>query len=134
MLGFALFVLHQDKPRAGRKSGTRPAHSHGAPSQAALDYIRADATLSDRAEQYNALAYISSDSSSFFELPGGPIGAVLGTEWRREEAFSEPDALSASGATFFNAFDVFDPPALEVLEVFGELSLPLLAKKDRHWR
>ena len=99
----------------------------GAPSQAALDYILVDAGLNERAEQYNALAYISSDSSSFFELPGGPIGAVLGTEWRREEAFSEPDALSASGATFFNAFQTFDPPALEVFEVFGELSLPLLA-------
>ncbi len=99
----------------------------GAPSQAALDYILVDSTLDDKAEQYNVLAYISSDSSNFFELPGGPISAVLGTEWRREEAYSVPDALSASGATFFNAFSEFDPPALEVFEVFGELEIPLLA-------
>ncbi|MEW4448638.1 TonB-dependent receptor [Qipengyuania sp. JC766] len=99
----------------------------GAPSQEALDYVLVDSTLDDKAEQYNALAYISSDSSSFFELPGGPVSVVIGTEWRRETAFSEPDALSASGATFFNAFDVFDPPALEVFEFFGELEVPILA-------
>lgn len=99
----------------------------GAPSQAALDYVLVDATLDDRAEQYDFLAYISSDTSNFFELPGGPISAVVGTEWRREEASQVPDALSASGATFFNAFSEFAPPALEVWEVFGELEIPLLA-------
>ena len=99
----------------------------GAPSQAALDYILVDSTLDDRAEQYDFLAYISSDTSPWFELPGGPISGVIGTEWRREEAYSVPDDLSASGATFFNAFTEFDPPALEVWEVFGELEVPLLA-------
>lgn len=99
----------------------------GAPNQAALDYVLTDATLDDWAEQIDVLAFVSSDTSSFFELPGGPIAAVLGAEYRRETAYSEPDALSASGATFFNAFSVFDPPALEVLEGFAELSIPLLA-------
>ena len=95
--------------------------------QSALDYLLTDATLDDRAEQYNVLGFISTDSSPFFELPGGPISVVVGAEYRREEAFSEPDALSASGATFFNAFDTFDPPALEVYEAFGEISVPILA-------
>lgn len=99
----------------------------GAPSQAALDYILVDSTLDDKAEQYDFLAYISTDSSPFFELPGGPVSVVVGTEWRRETAYSVPDALSASGATFFNAFSEFDPPALEVLEFFGEIEIPLLA-------
>ncbi|MCP9222472.1 TonB-dependent receptor [Erythrobacter sp. LQ02-29] len=93
----------------------------------ALDYINTAATLDDGAEQYDVLGYISTNSGSFFELPGGPISVVLGGEWRRETAFSRPDALSASGATFFNAFSAFEPPALEVLEGFGELSIPLLA-------
>lgn len=100
----------------------------GTPSQAALDFINSPNTSLDGvAEQYNVLAYISSDSSNFFELPGGPVGVVIGGEWRRETAFEEPDALSAGGNTFFNAFDVFDAPALEVLEAFGELNIPLLA-------
>ena len=49
----------------------------GAPSQAALDYILVDAGLSERAEQYNALAYISSDfpagQSARFSAPNGAV-------------------------------------------------------------
>lgn len=100
----------------------------GTPSQAALGFINTqDTTLDGVAEQYNVLAFISSDSSNFFELPGGPVGVVIGGEWRRETAFEEPDEFSAGGNTFFNAFDVFDSPALEVFEAFGELNIPLLA-------
>lgn len=96
-------------------------------NQAALDYLLVDSTLDDKAEQYDVLGFINTDSSPFFELPGGPVSLVLGGEFRREEAYSEPDALSASGATFFNAFSVFDPPALEVYEAFGEIQIPILA-------
>ncbi len=99
----------------------------GNPSAAALAYVNSVANLFEEAEQYDALAFISTDSSSFFELPGGPVSVVVGGEWRKETAFAEPDALSASGATFFNAFDVFDPPSLEVIEGFGEIQIPLLA-------
>lgn len=96
-------------------------------NQAALDYILVDSTLDDKATQIDVLGFISTDSSPWFELPGGPISVVVGGEFRRETAFSEPDALSASGATFFNAFSVFDPPALEVYEAFGEIQIPILA-------
>ena len=99
----------------------------GAPSQEALAYINSVANLFEDAEQYDLLAYVSTDSSPFFELPGGPVSVVVGGEWRKETAFAEPDALSASGATFFNVFDVFDPPSLEVIELFGEIQIPLLA-------
>lgn len=95
-------------------------------SQAQLDYVNATATLDDRAEQYDVLGYISTDSSRWFRLPGGPVSVVLGGEWRRESAHSMPDAFSATGATLFNAFSEFDPPALEVLEGFGEIEIPLL--------
>ena len=99
----------------------------GAPSQAAIDYINEDANIFERAEQFVALGFIGTDSSPLFELPGGPIGLVLGAEYRTETAFSEPDELSASGQTFFNAFSVFDPPKLEVIEGFGEIQLPILS-------
>lgn len=99
----------------------------GAPDPAAVASINQTAHLFEKARQYDVLGYISTDSSNLFELPGGPIALVAGFEWRRETAFSEPDPLSASGATFFNAFDVFDPPALEVREIFGEIRLPILA-------
>ncbi|MFN3726883.1 MAG: TonB-dependent receptor domain-containing protein [Allosphingosinicella sp.] len=98
----------------------------GRPSQAALDYVTYTSTLDGSATQYNALAFVSGDSSQLFELPGGAVRFVLGGEYRREEAFQEADPLSRAGATFFNAFPTFDPPAFEVIEGFGELELPLL--------
>ena len=99
----------------------------GSPSQAALDYILATANLFEEAEQFDVLGFVNTDSSSFFELPGGPISVVVGGEYRREEASRTVDPLSASGATFFNAFADFNPPVLEVIEAFGEISIPLLA-------
>ncbi|RDC59281.1 Vitamin B12 transporter BtuB [Alteripontixanthobacter maritimus] len=99
----------------------------GAPSAAALDYINTDATLDDKAQQYNLLGFVNTDSSGFFELPGGPIRAVLGGEYRKETASSRPDDLSATGNTFFNAFGTFSPPDLEIVEAFGEIEFPLLA-------
>ncbi|WP_166039983.1 TonB-dependent receptor [Sphingosinicella sp. YJ22] len=98
----------------------------GRPSQAALDYVTYTSTLEGSATQYNALAFVGGDLSQLFEFPGGPARFVLGGEYRREEAFQQADPLSRAGATFFNAFPTFDPPAFEVIEGFGELELPLL--------
>ncbi|WP_374409078.1 TonB-dependent receptor domain-containing protein [Pelagerythrobacter sp.] len=99
----------------------------GAPSQAAQDYVLYTSSRDEWAEQYNATAFISGDTSGFFELPGGPVGFVVGGEYRRESAFSDFDEVTKSGATFLNSNSAFDPPALEVYEAFGELRVPLLA-------
>ena len=99
----------------------------GAPSPEAVAYINSIAELDDKAEQYNVLGYVSSDTSGFFELPGGPVRGVLGFEWRRESAQQVPDDLSRTGVTFFNAFDGFFPPSLSVIEGFGEIEFPILA-------
>jgi outer membrane receptor protein involved in Fe transport len=98
----------------------------GAPSQAALDYINTTSWVKSRASELDILAYVSGDSSQLFELPGGPVAFVVGGEYRRETAYQVADPRSAAGGTFFNAFSEFDPPAFDVKEVFGELSLPLL--------
>ena len=42
------------------------------------------------------------------------------------DGVQEVDQLSAAGADLLQRLPVFDPPAFEVLEVFGELELPLL--------
>jgi outer membrane receptor protein involved in Fe transport len=98
----------------------------GSPSAAALDFVNTTSFVDQEATEYNAVAYVNGDLSQMFELPGGPVRFVLGAEWRRETAFLQPDDLSAASGTFFNAFQVFDPPALEVLEGFGEIEIPLL--------
>lgn len=99
----------------------------GAPSQAALDYVLYTSSREEWAEQLQFSAFISGDSTGFFELPGGPIGVALGAEYRRETAYTDYDDVTQSGATFLNAFDTFDPPAYEVKEAFGEIRIPILA-------
>ena len=95
-------------------------------SQAARDYVGVTSVRNEEAEQINATAFISGDTTGFFELPGGAIGAALGVEYRREDAFTSYDPVTQSGATFLNAFQPFNPPAQELKEVFGELRLPLM--------
>jgi len=99
---------------------------YGAPSQAALNYINTTSWVKSKASELDILAYVSGDLSQVFELPGGPVAFVVGGEYRRETAYQVADPRSAAGGTFFNAFSEFDPPAFDVKEAFGELSLPLL--------
>ncbi len=99
----------------------------GAPSKAALDYVNTTAIRNEKAEEFVALASLSGDLSQLFELPGGPIAFAIGGEYRTEKASSAFDALTASGGTFLNAIQPFNPPKLSVKEAFGEVSIPLLA-------
>jgi outer membrane receptor protein involved in Fe transport len=92
----------------------------------ALAYVLYTSSREQWAEQLNATAFISGDTSGFFELPGGPIGLVFGVEYRREDAFSDFDDFTQSGATFLNAISEFDPPAIDVREAFGEIRIPIL--------
>jgi len=103
----------------------------GAPATTpdALDYVLYTSTRDQWAEQINAIAFISGDTSGWLELPGGPIGLVFGVEYRREDAFSDYDDFTQSGATFLNSIAEFDPPAIEVREAFAEIRIPLL--RDR---
>jgi outer membrane receptor protein involved in Fe transport len=101
----------------------------GAASPAAIAYSTTTSHLFQKASQLDLMGFMSGNSSRWFELPGGPVGFSLGLEFRRETAFARADALSAAGGTFFNAFPVFDPPAFEVKEAFGEIELPIL--RDR---
>ena len=118
--------------RVNQTAVTRPdcvpinVFGYGAPSQAALNFVNTTSHLYSHASELDALAFVSGDFSQLFELPGGPIAFSIGAEYRRETAFQQADPLSASGGTFFNAFGTFNPPALSVKEVFGELSMPLL--------
>ncbi len=93
----------------------------------ATNYITYTSTRNQWAEEINATAFISGNTRSFFNLPGGPIYFVLGGEYRREDAFSGQDPVTASGATFLNPAATFDPPAVNIKEAYGELRLPLLA-------
>jgi outer membrane receptor protein involved in Fe transport len=104
----------------------------GQPSQAALGYFGYTSSRVQKANLYDATAYVSGDLSQLFELPGGPVAFVIGGQIRRETAFAAYDpftsstACGTSGCTFLNVIPDFRPPALVVKEAFGEISLPLL--------
>lgn len=100
---------------------------NGSPSAAALDYFVVQSSREQEAEQFQVTAFVSGDTSDFFELPGGPVQFALGGEYREETAFSAFDEVTRSGATFLNAIPIFDPPNLEVYEAYGELRVPIIS-------
>ena len=107
-----------------------PYNPFGAPNNAAArNYITSDAGNHGWLEQIDVTAFVSGDTSGWFELPGGPVSVALGAEYRREDAFFEADDVINSGLTFMNALQTFDPDPFEVKEAFGELNLPLLANR-----
>ena len=99
----------------------------GAFDSRALNYVLYTSTRNQWAEQINATAFLSGDSSGVFTLPGGPVGFAGGLEYRREDAFSGLDPITASNQTFLNPAAAFNPPAVEIKEAYGELRVPLLA-------
>lgn len=97
----------------------------GAPSQAALEFIRANTVDRARLEQQVISGSISGDFGQFFSLPGGPVGFAVGGEYRRETSSFTADPLAAQGLTFTNSLSN-DTGKYEVKEGFGELRVPLL--------
>jgi outer membrane receptor protein involved in Fe transport len=95
-------------------------------SQEGRNYLIQDTTSVGKIKQFVAGANVSGDLSQLFELPGGAVGFNLGVEYRRERNFFKADELVSSGITFYNAIPLFDPPAFEVKEAYGELRIPIL--------
>jgi len=127
----------------------------GAMSQASLDFVTRDRTISETIEQTVFQAIVSGDSSRFFSLPAGPIGFAVGFEYREEKTAQEFDPfdrgiLPVSGVTsegvafsagdfvgdVSNAGSLGEDPSITLLsgsseydttDYFAEISVPLLA-------
>ena len=92
-------------------------------------YVQTSTIAKGRTSQLDLLGFISGDSSKWFELPGGPIGVVLGAEYREDNLYYNQDPLVSLGYTFYNAIPTFKAPKAKVTEGFAEVRLPIL--KDR---
>jgi outer membrane receptor protein involved in Fe transport len=127
--GQIVCAVNADTNPANDDPACRPLNLFGlgAPSPEALNYIIFDSSRKQWAEQFNAVAFVNGDSGKWFELPGGPVGFVLGGEYRQENSFSAFDPFTAGGGTFLNAIAPFTPPKLEIWEGFGEIRVPILA-------
>ena len=105
-------------------------------NQAAADYFQRHTHTEAFLEQFVLSGFVSGDSSSLFELPGGPIRFALGAEYRREDGEYLDDPFVTEGnpslavPTQSNTNNVvignFVPPAFKVKELFGEIQIPLL--------
>ena len=63
------------------------------------------------------------------ELPAGDVQTLLGVEWRRDELDSVPDNIAADGLFFGFFSDQGAAGSRNLFEVFGEISVPLVADK-----
>ncbi len=103
-------------------AGCVPWNLVDGPSAAAVAYANANAYGEQTIKQTVLSANASTD---LFDLPAGPVGFAFGAEYRKEESRFQQDALSASGALFFNAIGT-RAGEYDVKDVYGELRVPLL--------
>lgn len=97
----------------------------GVSDKAGVDFVRANTTQRSRITQNVFNGSLSGDTRAFFSLPGGPVGFVVGAEYRRESSRFTPDVLEQKGLTFSNQLAI-SKGRFDVKEAFGELDLPLL--------
>lgn len=119
-------------------------------SQAGVDFITTPTTNRFRLEQTVITGLLNGDTGAFFNLPGGALQFSLGAEYRKEKSRSHfndlllgllPEGSPAGPAGTFigdisdNQTLLFDAASrqfnaggqFDVVEVFGEVLLPLLA-------
>jgi outer membrane receptor protein involved in Fe transport len=92
-------------------------------------YLLRNTVSHGKTQQFDATAFITGDTSKFFNLPGGPIGIVLGGEYRTDNLSYDQDPQVQLGYTFYNSIPTFKAPRQKVKEAFGEIRIPIM--KDR---
>lgn len=107
---------------AARAAGCVPYDLINGGSREAALWVNANAYTQQRIEQSLVAANIT---TTLFELPAGPLAIAAGAEYRKEESAFGQDALSASGALFFNATGV-RAGQYDVREGYAELRIPVL--------
>ena len=95
-------------------------------TQANRDYLLGNSRVNSKLTQFVFNAFISGNSSKWFELPGGPIGFAAGVEYRQESAYYDQDDFTQTGLSFYNGIPTWDNDDFAVKEVFGEIRLPIL--------
>ena len=117
----------------GANSGCQPLNlfGEGLNSQAAIDWITGEYTEEATIEQHVVNAFVSGDTTGFFRLPGGPVGFVVGGEYRKESSDSRPSDIQLLA-------DALEYPLtgvgrasrtqgeFDVAEFFTEVSVPIV--------
>jgi iron complex outermembrane receptor protein len=93
-------------------------------TQAERDYLFDSRDFNTIYEQTMLSAYVTGD---IFELPAGPVGVVLGGEWREDKIDSQPDFVASNGLLISFFADGGANGSKWIRELFGEIDLPLMA-------
>ncbi len=93
-------------------------------SQAERDYLFGERSFNTVYEQKIISGYITGD---LFELPAGPVGVVLGGEWREDSIDSQPNFVASNGLFWGFFADGGATGSKWIRELYGEIDLPLLA-------
>jgi outer membrane receptor protein involved in Fe transport len=97
----------------------------GSPSVAAVDWVNLNTVTNSNFQQHVVQGYLHGDSADWYELPAGPVGIVIGAEWRREKVEINPAAEDEAGLTYNNIL-LSQSGDQEVAEAFAEIDVPLL--------
>ncbi|MGZ8361378.1 MAG: TonB-dependent receptor domain-containing protein, partial [Allosphingosinicella sp.] len=128
LVGFAAPAAANAARLAADIAACVPYNPFGNPdNSASVAYFARTFTASSSLEQLIFNGFVSGDSSSFFELPGGPVSFALGAEYRREDASYQQDPFVTDGFTNGVSIPSFEPDTFEVKEAFAELRIPILA-------
>ncbi|GAB3038213.1 TonB-dependent receptor domain-containing protein [Bowmanella dokdonensis] len=108
-------------------AGCTPFNLFGGPggvTQDMLDYV----TVAPRNLEYSKMTnYSANIGTELFELPAGPVAAVVGYEYRRESGYTSPDPLTVAGQVLGDNAATPTEGGYNLNEVYAEAIIPLLA-------
>ncbi|UYV17164.1 TonB-dependent receptor domain-containing protein [Porphyrobacter sp. ULC335] len=89
-------------------------------------YVFGERRFDTTYEQAMLSGFITGD---LFELPAGPVGVVIGAEWREDTISSSPNREAANGLFFGFSADQGASGSKWIREIYGEIDVPLEAGK-----
>lgn len=112
-----------------RDGSCRPLNLFGlnSASPEALAFQRYISEDSYTIEQTVLTGVLQGDSEALFSLPGGPVGFVIGAEYREEKSDFDADPVLNAGYAFQARTTADVSGKYDVKEAFAEVRLPILA-------
>jgi iron complex outermembrane receptor protein len=107
-------------------TGCVPFNVFGGPAGVTQDMVNFVSAVPKDITQKKHYNYTANVSGNLFDLPAGPVGMALGYEYRREYGFTQPDALSVSGAVLGDNPAAPTRGGYSVDELYAEFNVPIL--------
>jgi len=89
-------------------------------------YVFGDRSFVTVYEQIVLNAFVTGD---LFEMPAGPVGVVLGAEWRQDKIDSQANSVASNGLFFGFFADSGASGSKWIREAFAEVDIPLMANQ-----